>query len=82
MVELNKAAPQAAGGEADPETQQAVQRVFSLVRNGTSNGGAKDADLTLDDVVRFYNVSRPYVAFMYGAFNTLDHDIKAEQTCG
>ena len=59
MQDLNKAAPQAAGGEADPETQQAVQRVFNLVRNGaSSNGsGAKDCDLTLDDVVRFYNVS-------------------------
>ena len=59
MQDLNKAAPQAAGGEADPETQQAVQRVFNLVRNGASgNGnGAKDCDLTLDDVVRFYNVS-------------------------
>jgi hypothetical protein len=59
MQDLNKAAPQAAGGEADAETQQAVQRVFNLVRNGaSSNGnGAKDCDLTLDDVVRFYNVS-------------------------
>ena len=59
MQDLNKAAPQAAGGEADPETQQAVQRVFNLVRNGASSdgNGAKDYDLTLDDVVRFYNVS-------------------------
>ena len=57
MQELHKAAPQTAGGEADPETQQAVQRVFNLVRNGTSGSAAKDCNLTLDDVVRFYNVS-------------------------
>lgn len=59
MQDLNKAAPQAAGGEADPETQQAVQRVFNLVRNGASSNsnGTKVYDLTLDDVVRFYNVS-------------------------
>ena len=56
MQELHKAAPQTAGGEADPETQQAVQRVFNLVRNGTSGSAAKDCNLTLDDVVRFYNV--------------------------
>lgn len=54
MQELHRAAPQAAGGETDPETQQAVQRVLTVVR-GTSNGASPD--LTLDDVVRFYNVS-------------------------
>ena len=54
MKELHRAAPQAAGGETDPETQQAVQRVLAVVR-GTANGAAPD--LTLDDVVRFYNVS-------------------------
>ena len=54
MQELNRAAPQAAGGETDPETQQAVQRVLTVVR-GTSNGATPE--LTLDDVVRFYNVS-------------------------
>ncbi|CAL5220821.1 g2898 [Coccomyxa viridis] len=53
MQELNRAAPQAAGGETDPETQQAVQRVLTVVR-GTSNGATPE--LTLDDVVRFYNV--------------------------
>ena len=57
MQELHKAAPQTAGGEADPETQQAVQRVFNLVRNGACGSAAKDCNLTLDDVVRFYNVS-------------------------
>ena len=55
MQELHRAAPQAAGGETDPETQQAVQRVLTVVR-GTGNGAAPD--LTLDDVVRFYNVGR------------------------
>ena len=62
MQELHKAAPQTAGGEADPETQQAVQRVFNLVRNGTSGSAAKDCNLTLDDVVRFYNVSSSTLA--------------------
>ena len=55
MQELHRAAPQAAGGESDPETHQAVQRVLTVVR-GTSNGATPS--LTLDDVVRFYNVSR------------------------
>ena len=55
MQELHKAAPQAPGGESDPETHQAVQRVLTVVR-GTSNGATPS--LTLDDVVRFYNVSR------------------------
>ena len=59
MQELNRAAPQAAGGETDPETQQAVQRVLTVVR-GTSNGATPE--LTLDDVVRFYNVSGALLA--------------------
>ena len=81
MQDLNKAAPQAAGGEADPETQQAVQRVFNLVRNGASgngNGnGAKDCDLTLDDVVRFYNVSCETILppFLQNANSLIKHSL-------
>jgi hypothetical protein len=45
--------------EADAETTQAVQRVFNLVRNGHGPSNGKEPALTLDDVVRFYNVSPP-----------------------
>ncbi len=51
------AATEAFNLEADLETTLAVQKVFALVRNGEAgNNGGKDANLTLDDVVRFYNV--------------------------
>lgn len=43
--------------ETDADTTRAVQRVFALVRNGEGQANAKDAPLSLDDVVRFYNVS-------------------------
>lgn len=47
------------------ETTQAVQRVFALVRNGEGGepNGAPAPNLTLDDVVRFYNVrpGRPFI---------------------
>ena len=47
--------------EADVETTLAVQRVFALVRNGEAGepNGTPAPNLTLDDVVRFYNV-RPW----------------------
>lgn len=45
--------------EADADTTRAVQRVFALVRNGEAVADAKGPPLTLDDVVRFYNVSLP-----------------------
>lgn len=43
--------------EADADTTRAVQRVFALVRKGEAATDAKEPPLTLDDVVRFYNVS-------------------------
>ncbi|KAK9905860.1 hypothetical protein WJX75_007711 [Coccomyxa subellipsoidea] len=42
--------------EADADTTRAVQRVFALVRKGEAATDAKEPPLTLDDVVRFYNV--------------------------
>lgn len=55
--EAQPGSSQSFGLEADAETTQAVQRVFNLVRNGHSGTNGKDASLSLDDVVRFYNVS-------------------------
>lgn len=47
---------QPANMETDPDTTRAVQRVFALVRNGDAAPDAKEPPLSLDDVVRFYNV--------------------------
>ncbi|CAL8472027.1 g11569 [Coccomyxa elongata] len=47
---------QPANMEADPDTTRAVQRVFALVRNGDAAPDAKEPPLSLDDIVRFYNV--------------------------